>query len=289
MGNLRSNHSELFDNKPIKAGPECGSTILDMERCINGNTICQSCKHKDKHKCFYYNKFTKEDNIKEDIWVDKYDDKKYIREEDDIIEARGGDGTLLKAIKMHRDKGKPFFGIAGGTENFLMNKEDYVVKSHATYKEFHLIKVKVTYQKFRDEITEEFQAFNDVIFGGDMNSWIDFNVQDKDQIIGSFKGGGVIVSTAQGSTGINKNNNGVILPLSSKNWSITGDKTNRKINYIIEPKKTKITCKSRIPATLWIDGANNVIENVKSIEISKGDKVIVIFNSYEKIKKKRRI
>jgi NAD kinase len=226
------------------------------------------------------------------IWTDKYDDTKFIQEQKDHIRAVGGDGTLLRAIKMHKDKNKPFFGVAGGTENFLMNSNPAILDK-VKHKKFHLIKCKVTFKalnKFDNKevtITETFQAFNDVMIGGNMNSWIDFSVKDKDNIIGDFKGGGLIISTAQGSTGVNKNNNGVILPLSSKNWSVTGDKTNRKINYVLDPHKTLIKVNSRTPVTVWIDGANEIIDNVVSIVISKGDFVTVLFNSYNGFKKKR--
>ncbi len=227
------------------------------------------------------------------IYIDKYDPNKFIQETDTHIIAKGGDGTLLKAIKMHRDKGKPFFGIGAGTLNFLMNSEESI-NIKAKYKRFRLIKVKVTRLEYNGNessypITETYQAFNDVMIGGDMNSYIYFDVQDKDDIIGKFSGGGVIFSTAQGSTGINKNNYGIISPLSSKQWIVTGDKTTRNIKYTINPKKTVVTAESRTPITVWVDGANNIINNVSKIEISKGDIVTVIFNNYKSFKKKRRI
>jgi len=223
---------------------------------------------------------------------DKYDNNKFIDAQGDWIIAQGGDGTMLKAINKFRHLNKPFFGIGAGTLNFLMNT-DTTAFDNAKHKKFSLIKVIVTFEKPNklgnlEETIETFQAFNDVMLGGDMNSWIDFNVHDKDKIIGQFKGGGLIISTAQGSTGINKNNNGVILPLGSKNWSVTGDKTNRKINYVIRPKRTTITCESRTPVRLWVDGQNHIIERVKKIEISKGDKVTVVFNNYDDFKRKRR-
>ena len=232
------------------------------------------------------------------IYIDKYDKEKYIQETDTHIIAKGGDGTLLKAIKMHLDKKKPFFGIGAGTVNFLMNSEHEIL-DNAKYKSFNLIKVRVyfTTTYASDEImpemsyneVAEFQAFNDVMIGGDMNSWIDFRVREKDELFGDFMGGGLIISTPQGSTGINKNNGGVVLPLSSGMWSITGDKTNRKIEYVIKPRKTLITTKSRRPVTVWVDGANHIIKNVSSVEISKGQKVVVAFNDYSTFMKKRRV
>ena len=234
------------------------------------------------------------------FYKDEYDDEKFIDATDDFIIAKGGDGTLLKAINKFKHLKKPFFGIAAGTKNFLMNESKNISKN-AKFKNFRLIKIKVTFiEKIDKDFTinvnnivetrkvEEYQAFNDICYGGDMDAWISFNVQDKDKIIGKFKGGGVIISTAQGSTGINKNNNGVILPLSSCNWSITGDKCNRKIHYVIESKKTTIISNSRKPVSVWVDGSNHIISNVEKIEISKGDKVTVIFNNYEDFKRKRR-
>ena len=51
----------------------------------------------------------------------------------------------------------------------------------------------------------------------------------------------------------------------------------------------KISTKSRTPVTVWVDGSNNIVENVTSIELSKGDSVEVIFGDYQNFKKKRRL
>jgi len=261
--------------------PKCGSEDILIPRCMDCNKECMDCGYLWGEN--------------EDVLFikDKYDDEKYIDATGNIVFAKGGDGTLLKAINKFRHLKKPFFGIAGGTENFLMNDSNHTdVFDNAKIKKFNLIKVSVTRiigGFVPQAVTEEFQAFNDVMIGGDMNSWIDFNVHDKDKIIGKFKGGGLIISTAQGSTGINKNNNGVILPLSSNMWSITGDKTNRKINYVIEPNRTTINCSSRSSITVWVDGQNHIIKDVEKIEISKGDKVKIIFNDYDSFKRKRRL
>ena len=230
-------------------------------------------------------------------YIDKYDENKYIQEQDDFIIAKGGDGTLLRAISILRHKNKPFFGIAAGTLNFLMNTE-HSIGSFSQKIKFTLIKVKVTYTKssknvlgfaIEQTVTEEFQGFNDCVIGGTMNDYIYFDMRDEDEIIGKFSGGGMIISTAQGSTGINKNNGGVILPLSSDHWVVTGDKVNRHINYVISSKKTEINFKARTPVTVWVDGANNIIHNASKIEISQGDTVEVIFNNYQEFKQKRRI
>lgn len=231
----------------------------------------------------------KKEHIKEKIlFIDSFDSNKKIIEKNEVIEAIGGDGTLLKAIAKYHKSKKPFFGIAGGTENFLMNAENTIIKNHKL-KKFRLLKVTVTYSEDNiTDINKTFEAFNE-IFISEENGWIEFNCEDKDFILGNFKGSGLIVSTPQGSTGINKNNNGVILPLNSKAWSITGDKTNRKINYVFETNKINIEVKSRGKVNLFIDGTNNKISNISKVTITKGNSVEVIFNNYKEFKRKRRI
>ena len=237
-----------------------------------------------------------------DEYEDEYDIKKYIKVYENVIIAKGGDGTLLKAIKLYKHLGKPFWGVNAGTIGFLMNdKLPTKMGNYINVNTFNLIKVKVKYTidvpdpkmaNIYDKevlVKKEFQAFNDVMLGGDMNSWIEFNIEEKDNLFCKFNGGGLIVSTPQGSTGINKNNNGTILPLFTNMWSITGDKTNIKIEYVIKPRKTKISVNSRTPVTLWIDGSNEIIKDVVDVEISKGDKVRVIFEDYDKFKTKRRL
>jgi len=231
--------------------------------------------------------------------IDEYDSNKYIEVKKEYIHAKGGDGTLLKAIQMFKNKGLPFFGEAAGTENFLMNPAGSSPKKFSYPQKFNLIKAKITYMNLERDLSsiddhyvereKEIQAFNDIMIGGDMNSWINFSIQDENNIFGDFKGGGIIISTSQGSTGINKNNGGVIMPLSSNNWSITGDKTNRKINYVVEPKKIIIECNSRNEIVLWGDGSNNIIKNIKRVEITKGDEVTLLFNDYKSFQRKRRI
>jgi len=233
---------------------------------------------------------------------DKYDKNKLIMDAGDCIIAKGGDGTILKAIYRYANLGKPFFGVAAGTVNFLMNEEDYIDANHKV-KQFDRIKVEVTYEveppmgvstfyknhRFVPVKTETFMAFNDVCIGGDMNSWIDFDIKEKDGLFGEVKGGGLIISTPQGSTGINKSNRGSVLPLTASLWSITGDKTTSEISYVIKPRKIDIVPTSRTPVTVWIDGANKIIENVTNVRISKGDKVEVIFNKWAEFIKKRRL
>ena len=223
-------------------------------------------------------------------WIDEYDNKKYIVEKDEYIEANGGDGTLIRAIHMHKDKNKPFFGIGKGTINFLMNQESHITEK-VTAQKFYLITGKVNYTRktfgWKDEeVTEDFIAFNDIIIG-EFNAWIEFNCTHEDNILGKFMGSAVLISTAQGSTGANKNNHGTILPLSSKNWSVTGVMCNRYIDYVIESTNTIFEVKSRGPITLCVDGSRYTYNNVSKVQITRGEPVEVLFNNIQNFKEKR--
>ena len=217
---------------------------------------------------------------------DEYDSNKYIEEKETFIEAKGGDGTLIRAIHKFKDSNKPFFGIAAGTENFLMNPEGVILPTAVT-KKLQLLDIEIEFLEDDILTTETVQAFNDIAIGN-FNSWINFNCYHDDNILGDFKGSGIIVSTAQGSTGSNKNNNGTILPLCSNNWSITGIMTNRRINYVLDNIMLQIDCNSRENIMLYIDGSHKIFNNIKRIIITKGSYVDVIFNDIQIFKEKRR-
>ncbi len=229
---------------------------------------------------------------------DIYDSSKYIQVKKSKIIAKGGDGTLLKAISKYNHLNLPFYGIAAGTVNFLMNSSKDTTDQRKL--KFTRLKVEITYKDYInvDDLakpldrynlkTSTCYAFNDIVIGN-FNAWINFDCKHDTDILGKFSGSGLIISTAQGSTGINRNNSGVILPLSSKDLSITGMQCNRSINYVLEPEDINIYCNSRDSVKVAIDGNSNIIENVSSIKISKGDTTTLIFNNYSEFKRKRRL
>ena len=223
---------------------------------------------------------------------DEYDKNKYIEDIGDFIIAKGGDGTLIKAIHRFDHLNKPFFGIAAGTANFLMNEEAAIHFRTATTLEFNLIKVDVYYKVeagiFDNEEIKTVYAFNDVNIG-EFNGWIDFECTHKENQIGNFKGAGILISTAQGSTGANKNNGGSIMSLNSHQWSVTGTMTNRRIDYMVDPDELTIETKSRGNVKINVDGKHFEADKVTKVVISKSDITVkVIFNDIKKFQEKRR-
>lgn len=220
--------------------------------------------------------------------VDKYDNNKYIEEKENYILAVGGDGTLIRAIHKFGKLKKPFFGVAAGTANFLMNEENEINFETCKILEFNLLKVKVYYVEEKTNKIETIYAFNDLIVG-EFNGWIDFKCEHQENILGNFKGAGLLISTAQGSTGANKNNHGTIIPLSSKHWAVTGVMTNRNINYVIEPNELIMELESRGNIKINVDGKHFERNNVYKVILNKSDiNIQVIFNDLKKFQDKRK-
>lgn len=203
----------------------------------------------------------------------------------DIIVCSGGDGTLLKTVKHYIEYELPIYGINAGTLGFLMNdiKQENFIDEVCEREAYKIKKLSTIGVRTYDETN---YAFNDVCIGGDMSSWIEFNVTNK-VLPKKFMGGGVIFSTAQGSTGINKNNGGVIVPISSNQWVVTGDKTDINLNTVLKPRNTYIEMNSRGPVTVWIDGNNKVIKDVDSVDLTKGPRVEICFSDYDGFVEKR--
>ena len=221
-----------------------------------------------------------------DNYKDKYDSKKFIKVYENMVVANGGDGTLLKAFYKYAHLQKPFWGVNGGSLGFMMNKSLPKKLKKAKFKKFYGIDVTVVTKG----AVFNSQSYNDVMIGGDMNTFAHFDITEKDNFFGKISGGGLIISTQLGSTGINKSNNGSVLPFSSTLWSVTGDKTERKIDYVIKPRKMVIDVKARTPITVWIDGSQQIIEDVTQIILRKGKQPVeVVFGDYAEFKKKRRI
>jgi NAD kinase len=212
--------------------------------------------------------------------------------EAEVVVCVGGDGTLLRTAQQPSYRELPIYGINGGTVGFLMNhlhtKDLPYLESIldlATTIQTNMMTVSIDYGK-------PYQVFNEVMVGGDMSTWANFSINNKEDLVGDLKGGGIIVSTAQGSTGINKNNGGAVLPITSNLWSLTGDKTDRKINHVTTPTTLDITVTSRSPISVWVDGklvsdASYNFPLVVSVEPSD-EKVTLLFSDDRGFLLKRR-
>lgn len=225
--------------------------------------------------------------VEENKYVSIYpsEKEKSIEILDGFIRASGGDGTLLDAIRMFKNLNLPFYGVAAGTKNFMMNPKSEFPTKNSESVELAMIDILLVDEDNNEKFVGS--AFNEVYIG-ELCGWTDFECEDSDDLMGKFTGAGVVISTAQGSTGLNKNNSGSILQITSSSWSITSVQTDRKLKYVLKPEEIKINYNSRDKETkILLDG--KVVHSSKKEKaiIRRGRTVKVIFNDLQAFKEKR--
>ena len=218
------------------------------------------------------------------LYIDKYDSRKQIVEKNTYIRVDGGDGTLLTAIHDFAHLNKPFYGVAGGTKNFLMN-ECPIKAPTAIVVKFNLLKVTIHFvDQTKASCTVE--AFNDILIGS-FGGYVTFTSTHKDNQVSEFRGASLVVSTAQGSTGINLNSEGVVLPLTSKDWAITNAQATKKVRVVVNPTPLIINTTARDSVKVNVDGKGYTYDGISSVLVEQGREVNVIFNDIHELQLKR--
>jgi NAD+ kinase len=219
----------------------------------------------------------------------------------DLIFVPGGDGAILHAIQEFNHLKVPFFGLAAGSLNFLMNEIPFseltdfledLKNDKISIQETETTKIKVTLLREGGEKIKVGQAINEVVIGSSLMGYHYFSVSSSDGSFNNFemKGSGICISTDLGSTGYNFNLGGAILPLGSDLWSISGIVCNRYLSDILNTKKISIKCLSKKPkAHIYLDG---IVQKLKikhsdTILLQRGDKVKIAFYNKKNFFEKR--
>ena len=154
----------------------------------------------------------------EDVQIEKVPT---IYQKADAIVCCGGDGTLLKLVRESFTYEKPIIGIAGGTLSFLLSTRiDDIDKFMVSLFEGkcridkHLM-FKAMQTDKHDQEMEIFKIFNDIIVKNkDPIKTVKINVFLNNQLISTFLGDGLIISTPTGSTAYNLSAKGpIVYPL----------------------------------------------------------------------------
>jgi len=250
-------------------------------------------------KILYIPTFNKTTEI--DSFFQKNKSETFFEKNPDIIFVSGGDGSLLHAIQEYQHLNVPFFGIANGTKNFLMNEvsvKDLHDKKFYRFEtiETPTIKIKVKRRRSNGTKYNIFKAIatNDVVFGNRIMDYNTFYISG----IGSFdfdiKGMGLIFSTAIGSTAFFQNNHGKILKDLRNGTigvaSIVAEKDKAFNEHITLDKKLKVRIDSeRNSCSIYIDGETKVFKLKKGDEviIERGPSVKLSFKNLDDFYKKR--
>jgi len=189
----------------------------------------------------------------------------------------GGDGAILHAHKKYGKTGLPFFGKGMGTANFIMNNfennfEIITGLLNDTIKPTVIQTEKIDIIiKQKDSKKKIFKsAINDIVIGNGIMDYHSLVINSERGAFDKFnyRGAGICVSTALGSTAYNVNNKGNVLPIDLDAWSFTSIVGDRDVHDIMKPQKITIKIESeRQTPILFIDGT------ATAIPLSKGDKV----------------
>lgn len=224
----------------------------------------------------------------------KYKTKKDI----DIIVSIGGDGTFINSIRDNLDKNVLYYGIANGTLNFLLNfyKEKNFNKILKDIKNEKL-KIKFIKTPTLDCYVNNVKigtAINEMVIGETIRDYPEYELNINGNIE-YFKGSFISISTPLGSTGLNKNINGKIIPsIKYPLYSfVTFASTNNK-NIIIDESKNNINniflkkIDNRFETTILIDNKRKyIIHKNDVVSFKKGKFIKIGFINYKEFRKKR--
>lgn len=223
--------------------------------------------------------------------------EKYYNQEPDIIVVYGGDGTFLNALKDHMHLNVPFYGIAGGTLNFLMNTHKdlnntlKLIESNELKIEF---KETPTINVFLNNMDIGY-AINDIVIGDSLRSYSTMTIDNKKypDINKTIKGSAILLSTPLGSTAMNINNGGHPVAIKFPIWQISTIVCNDNFRKRLDDtdKDVHLNIKkldNRYETMIVIDGKARAIMNENDIISFKTGKYFKIgFENYDEFNRKR--
>lgn len=230
---------------------------------------------------------------------------KYKSKNPDLIIPIGGDGTFINAIQKYIDLNIPFYGIANGTLNFLMNKHKYK-DINKLLKKISQRKIKIDYVK-----TPTLQYFyngnfagnviNEIVIGDTLTGFptIGIKTNDKIKFKKTIKTSALVLSTPLGSTGLNKNIGGKVTPsikiplynltTVAANTVGSNDAFSKVLNYSKGKNSIQFKKKDdRYQTVVVVDGMHKVLLHKNDvIKVKTGKFIKIGFSNYQEFIIKR--
>tara|TARA_B100000902_G_C27226269_1_gene872349 strand:+ start:200 stop:1027 length:828 start_codon:yes stop_codon:yes gene_type:complete len=192
----------------------------------------------------------------------------------DLVIAIGGDGTLLRAVSLSLQYDVPVLGINMGTVGFMTEIEgenaieelDFYFNQKVRTEVRSLLEVELNF----DNKPKVYKALNDIVIARGSSVSMVETITEIDGIhLATYRGDGIVVSTATGSTGYSLALGGPVIDPKSNDFYIKPIATHMsQFGGVIVNSQSicKITISSRKDAQISIDG---FIEH----KISDGDKI----------------
>ena len=243
---------------------------------------------------YTFDKTTKSQNLKKIILKQN---KNHPITKSNFIVVVGGDGYMLKILKLYSKFNKPFYGINCGTFGFLMNR--YISKNI----EKKIIKAKKTLINplnvtavTNNNLKKQLLAINEVSLFRQSKQTALLKLRiGKKPVIKKLIGDGILVSTPAGSTAYNLSVNGPILTLNSGKLAVTPISPFRPRRWKGKTISNKLSVKisnldpNKRPVAAVAD--NIEVRNIKylNIEINRKIKINLLYERNSSLVKKIKI
>jgi NAD+ kinase len=188
----------------------------------------------------------------------------------DLIITLGGDGTILRAAQVALEHQIPITGINMGKLGFLtefkaneaVEKLSELLEGRGWLDERTMLEAQFTTVAPVGGQTLTYHALNDVVLArGEVVKLIQVNTTINDKPLSNYRGDGVILATATGSTGYALSAGGPILHPRSADLLLVPIVSHLSVDYsLVLPSSSVIKMQpvSDYPATLNIDGHINL-------------------------------
>jgi len=196
----------------------------------------------------------------------------------DVFLTIGGDGTLLDMVSLIRDTGIPVIGINFGRLGFLasVNKNDIAAAIYAVVNNQFTLDARelLNIESEGDVFGNDNFALNDITFHKrDDSAMITTHAYLNNEILNSYWGDGIIISTSTGSTAYSLSCGGPIIFPQSNSIVITPiSPHNLNVRPVILPDSSILTFEVECRSANYLvscDSRTAVIERSMKFKISK--------------------
>jgi len=202
-------------------------------------------------------------------WIATAEDEETQRqqsEETDLVITVGGDGTILRVVRMTAPSGIPVVGINMGRLGFMtelraeeaMEKLPVYMNGECRVEARNMIQAQVVKGGAGGEVNGPYHALNDVVMArGAVSRVVTIACTIDEAKLTTFRADAVIVSTATGSTGYNLAVGGPILDPQSDDLVLKPVAAHIGLSagiVLSGSAKVALTLERTQPATLSIDG-----------------------------------
>jgi len=209
----------------------------------------------------------------------------------DLVICFGGDGTILHLARAAAPYGVPILTVNLGRKGFIAElepKDTDKIVSIALQDSYHIeerMMLDIAVHRQGKVVCEEF-ALNDVVARG-ATRLIDIDVYGDGELITSFSGDGIIVSSPTGSTAYSMAAGGPIIEPTAQNLSITPICAHALIakSFVLAPDRSvcvKVTMMGGKKAFLSVDGGSFDLEDGDEITVTQSAHVTRLVKASER-------